>query len=267
MYGLAVRPELRTISSRHQFRVEEIPTFLPRVWFDQHFSELVSHMPDFDTATERHLRRGASLRLAELKSGATWTHCALAVGMQPTLARRALNHLGRRLEALGLWPAFEEAVEQIAEFLDADPHRVDYANRRRILASWRLPLDDWITMSDGIPGLERLREAANPTIGSALVWAKVTEGERIRSPVVLDLRQRGEDTQTLAQRMACISNSVGRPTLRLRRRLHLYAERLADSCDKKLELGVSVREVIRDEIIQAGLDVVSRIATPNRPVC
>lgn len=267
IYGLAVRPELRTIASQHHFRVEEIPSFLPRAWFDQHFTELIRRIPHLDTAMERHLRRGATLRLAELKSGATWNHCALAVGMQPSLARRALRHLGSRLDTLGLWPVFEEAVEHIAEFLDANAQRVDYANRRRRLDSWRLPADDWLAMSEGIPGMKRITREANPTIGSALVWAEVTEGERIRSPVVLDLLQRGEDTQVLAVHMAQIGNGVGGSTLRLRRRLHLYAERLAVSCDENLELGVSVREVIRDEAAQTGLDVLSRVERLHRAVC
>ncbi|MER5471996.1 transposase [Streptomyces sp. NPDC002685] len=278
IHGLPVRARLRTLSFQHRFRVEEIPSFLPRAWFDQHFAEFIKSLPRFDNATERHLRRGASLRLAELKSGATWDDCAPMVGMPLSLARRTLKHLGRQLELLCLWPAFEETVEQIAAYLDATSQRVDFANRRAHLASWRMPLDDWLSLSEGLPRLEQLRERANPAIGSALVWAEVTEGERMRSPVVLDLRRCGEDTQALAARLGRMSDGVRGPSLRLRRRLHLYAERLAFSCDKNLEQAVSVREVICDEVAAAAgvvqeerpetsLDTTSRGGMLNRTVC
>jgi hypothetical protein len=106
----------------------------------------------------------------------------------------------------------------------------------------------------------------------------VTEGERMRSPVVLDLRQRGEDTQAFAARLERLSDVVGEPSLRLRRRLRLYAERLAVFCDKNLEPAVSVSELIRDELavaagviqeerVQASLAATVRHAKLNRIVC
>lgn len=243
-----------------------------------HFAEFVKRLPHFDYAIERRLRRGASLRLAELKSGGTWEACGPMIGMQPSLARRTLKYLGRELEELCLWPAFEETVEQVAEYLDSTSERIDYVNRRRYMASWRLPLDDWLSMHEGLPRLKRLREWPGPAIGSALVWARVTEGECTRSPVVLDLRQRGEDTSAFATRLAQLRDVVGEPRLRLRRRLHLYAERLAVFCDKNLEPVVSVSEVIRDEAAvaagviqeeraQASLAATTRHAMLNRIVC
>lgn len=278
IYGLPVRVGLRPPSIQHHFRVEEIPSFLPRKWFDRNFAEFIKRMPRFDYATERRLRRGASLRLAELKSGATWEDCGPMIGMQPSLARRTLKHLGRELEELSLWPAFEEPVEQVAEYLDSTSQRIDYANRRRHMASGRLPLDDWLSMNEGLPELKRLREWPGSAIGSALVWAGVTEGERMRSPVVFDLRQRGDDTQAFATRLDRLSDVVGEPSLRLRRRLHFYAERLAAFCDKNLEAAVSASDVIRDELAvaagviqepwaQASLAVTSRRAMLNRSVC
>jgi transposase len=277
-HRMSVRDELRALSTQYDFRVEEIPSFLPLTWFGQYFGELVERLPRYTTTIERHLRRGASLRLAELKSGATWGDCAPVVGMQSSLARSTLKHLGRQLDALCLWPAFNEAVEQVAEYLDTASQRIDYANRRRHLASWHLPLDDWLAMSDGLPGLERLREKAIPMMGSALIWADVTEGERMHSPVVLDLRETGEDTRALCALLYRMGNGARGPSLRLRRRLHLYAERLAASCDKNHDLAVSVCEVIRkegavaagviqEEGSQANFDATSRVATLNRTVC
>jgi transposase len=279
IHRLPARDELRiALRRQHHFRAEEIPSFLPLTWFGQHFAEFVERLPRLTTSIERHLRRAASLQLAELKSGANWGDCAPVVGMQPGLARSTLKHLGRQLEAFCLWPAFEEAVEQIAKYLDTTSHRIDYANRRRSLAFWRLPLDDWLAMSDGLPGLERLREQANPTMGSALVWAEVTEGERMHSPAVLDLRKSGEDRRELCALLYRMGNGARGPSLRLRRRLHLYAKRLAISCDQNHEPAISVHDVIRDEEaaaagavqhegLQANLDATSRVATLNRTVC
>ena len=278
IHRMPVRVELRAgHSTQHHFRVEEIPSFLPLAFVDQYFAELVERLPRFTTAIERHLRRAAPLRLAELKSGAAWDDCAPALGIHPGLARSTLKHLGRQLEALCLWPAFEEAVEQIARYLDTTSQRINYANRRRRLTLWRLPLDDWLTMIDGLPGLERIREQADPTVGSALVWAEVTEGGRMRSPVVLDLLESGEDRRALCALLYRMGNGARGPSLRLRRRLHLYAERLASSCDQNREPAVSVGEVIRDEEAvaagliqeerqQVNLDATSRVATLNRAV-
>ncbi|WP_369387350.1 TniQ family protein [Streptomyces sp. CG1] len=277
IHGLPLRRNLRTVSTQHRFRVEEIPSFLPRPWFEQHFAAFIRLLPSGDAAIERHLRRAASLRLAELVSGTTWAECAAAVGMQQKLAERTLKYLGRHLDTLGLWPAFEEVVEQIAKHLDATAPRVDYADRRRRLASWRLPVHDWRAMCDGLPRLDRLRENADTRIGSALIWAEATQGERMRSPVVLDLRQRGEDTQPLASRLGRLSDGLRGPSLRLRRRLRLYAERLATSCDHKRDLAVPVLQIVRDETdlasnatrdktAQEGLEAMSWAAMPGRAV-
>lgn len=278
IHGLPTRVGLRPLPVQHHYRVEEIPSFLPQKWFNRHFTEFIQRLPQFDYAIERRLRLGASLRLVELKSGDTWEACGPTIGMQPSLAKLTLKYLGRELEKLCLWPAFEETVEKVAEYLDSTSERIDYVNRRRYMDSWRLPLDDWLSMHEGLPSLKRLREWPGPAIGSALVWAEVTEGERMRSPVVLDLRQRGENTQAFATRLEALSEAVGEPSLRLRRRLHLYAERLAVVCDKNLEPAVSVGEVIRDElavtagVIQeerphASLAATIRHATLNRIVC
>jgi len=248
IHGLPTRVGLRPVSVQRHYRIEEIPSFLPQKWFNRHFAEFIKRLPHFDYAIERRLRLGATLRLAELKSGDTWEACGPMIGMQPSLARRTLKYLGRELDKLRLWPVFEETVEQVAEYLDSIPERIDYVNRRRYMATWRLPLDDWLSMHEGLPSLKGLREWPGPAVGSALIWAEVTEGERMRSPVVLDLRQRGDNTQAFATRLEGVCDVVGRPSLRLRRRLHLYAERLTLFCDKNLESAVSVSEVLRDEL-------------------
>ncbi|MFF4467428.1 TniQ family protein [Streptomyces mirabilis] len=277
IHGLPTRVGFRPLPVQHHYRVEEIPSFLPQEWFNRHFTEFIKYLPRFDYAIERRLRLGASLRLAELKSGGTWEACGLMIGMQPSLAKLTLKYLGRELEKLCLWPAFEETVEKVADYLDSTSERTDYVNRRRYMDSWRLPVDDWLSMHEGLPSLKRLRQWPGPAIGSALVWAEVTEGERVRSPVVLDLRQRGENTQAFATRLEMLSDAVGEPSLRLRRRIHLYAERLAVFCDKNLEPAVSVSEVIRDESAvsagviqeerpQASLAATIRRATLNRIV-
>ena len=251
IHGLPYRPALRAVLPQHRFRAEEVPSFLPRPWFERHFASFVTRLPSEGGAIERHLRRAASLRLAELVSGTTWADCAAKVGMQQKLAERTLKYLGRHLDALGLWPAFEEVVEQIAQHLDTTEPRVDYARRRHRLAPWRLPIHDWHALYEGLPRLDRLQKTADTRVGSALVWAEVTQGERMRSPAVLDQRHQGQDTQLLRVRLGRLSDRLTGPSLRLRRRFRLYAEHLAASCDHEHDLTVPVLQIVHDETAMA----------------
>lgn len=249
IHGYSVRARLRINEINFHFRVEEIPSFLPREWFKGHFDDLFAQLPNSSEGVDRYLRRAAPLRLAELVSGHSWPECAVSVGVSKTSAQRTLKLLGRKLDEFGLWPAFEESVGRVARDVDASTDRVNYAHRRHRMFSWRLPLEDWLAMCAEFPHLRRLREKANSDTGSALVWSFVTQGEHTCSPVVEDLRRNGESTHPLA---ACLARFVGEglngPTLIVRRRLELYAKELAGACDENRDLRVSVAEVVDEDI-------------------
>ncbi|WP_237296624.1 hypothetical protein [Streptomyces sp. 3211] len=248
IHGQPCGSKLPEVQSSHQFRVEEIPALLPQVWFERHFGAIVGALPQVDWQMERLLRRGAALRLAELVSGEKWIECAKILSLPEGCARSVLNRLGSRLDEVALWPAFEYATEQVALDLDVALHRVNYRNRRQRLERWRLPLHDWLAMCEGLPRLEGRVAKADPQMGSIFVWTEVTQSEHIHCPVVTTLRSRGGDTRSLVKRAGTFMTDVREgATLRLQRRLYLYADRIATACDGPQGLSVSVSEVVCEE--------------------
>ncbi|GHA17507.1 hypothetical protein [Streptomyces purpurascens] len=139
-------------------------------------------------------------------------------------------------------------VEQIAADLDADEARIDYAKRRRREASWRFPENDWDALFDGLPRLERMQAMSDKRVVSALVWAETNQADVSYSPIVTGVRKAGGDALTLS---ACALNpmtlELRGARARLRRRLHLYAARLADACDRDQTLDISMRDVVAEE--------------------
>ncbi|MBT2401381.1 TniQ family protein [Streptomyces sp. ISL-100] len=248
IHGAQVHINLRRTAGKYRFQVDEVPPFLPRAWFDAHFAAFTQAVPSFRRVTERHLRRAASFRLAELRSGARWYDCAPALGVLPSCGRNTLKVLGRQLNGAHLWPAFEEVVDGIARELDERDDRVDYANRRRMMANWRLNQRDWLAMREGLPGLGETRVKADPSVGAVVVWCSITQAERHRSPVMSALRHEG-----LAKEMLSGLSTYFDPgpphsaRFRLRQRLDFYAALLGQTCDQGGELHVDVADVIRAE--------------------
>lgn len=250
IYGVSARARLRIERKIFRFRVEEIPSFLPQSWYSVHLAKFSAELPDSLNGMERYLRRAAPLRLAELVSGLSWSECGPLVGVSKASAGRTQKFLGRRLDELGLWPAFEQDVGRIAHTLDTSSHRIDFARRRQRMSDWRMPLDDWNSMLEEFPLLSRLREKNNSDIGSALVWSMVTEGEHTCSPVVESIQKRGANSQPLAAGIArFVGNGLTGPTAILRRRLDSYAQTLADACDGVGDLSVSVAEIIEEDAV------------------
>ncbi|MFF4576673.1 hypothetical protein [Streptomyces sp. NPDC001410] len=131
-----------------------------------------------------------------------------------------------------LWEELAASVERIAAELDDNPNRINYARRRRAMATWRMPMSDWPELCDGIPKLGRLARQ-EPNLGTVLVWAEVTQSEHRNCPLlaatVLDRRDRYLLVDHVAQFLTPANQKAGR--LELRRWLDLYAARLAVQCD------------------------------------
>ncbi|WP_344447599.1 hypothetical protein, partial [Kitasatospora nipponensis] len=85
-----------------RFSTEEVPPLLPQTWFDTHFTNLTARLPPTTVWTTHHLRRAASLKLAEMTAGGTWVECAQTPGMRRRSASRTLAVLGQRHD--GTWP-------------------------------------------------------------------------------------------------------------------------------------------------------------------
>lgn len=181
----------RTVPVR-RFTVDEVPPYLPLDWFSDHFTDLRTQLPDVTYRDDRLLRRGASLRLAELVTGLTWPECAEALKVGNGMGRYTLNALGRRLTDNRLGPAFTRAVDQVAERLDGSAHRTDYARRRRRMARWSMGDTHWSHLFEKLPRLTHMRSTADPRIASIIVWSDVTRAEAPQCPIVKKERGRGD---------------------------------------------------------------------------
>lgn len=110
--------------------------------------------------------------------------CAAGLGIPASSAVQTINVLGQPLEQAGLWPAFERAVDDVARMLDEQEPRVEYARRRRTMATWRLSRGTWVELCAGIPGLEQRGATGDLNVGEALIWSWVNEASYLHSPAV-----------------------------------------------------------------------------------
>ncbi|MFI1700892.1 hypothetical protein ACH419_33700 [Streptomyces bobili] len=245
VHGGQTRTALRMRPHNYHFRAEEIPPFLPRLWFEKYFASFIKQVPEYSSTVERNLRRGASLRLAELATGVTWGECAPVLGVSNGTGRRTLQVLGRLLNPAGLWPSFEEIVNDIAGDLGRLQHPVDYPKRRRSMADWRMPEADWIALRNAIPDLNR-RKKAHSNAGTLIVWSEVTQAERSQCPLKLSLRGTTE-WEALPALVASYYTHLPQSNARyrLRKLLEVYAARLAAACDSETDLRIDVQEVLQ----------------------
>ncbi|MFD6658270.1 TniQ family protein [Streptomyces parvus] len=236
---------LRTPSRKHRYSVEEVPAYLPKLWFDTYFDGFLDHMPKDQQPRERALRRAISLQLAKLATGLAWHRCAEALGLTPKMAGKLLSSLAKRFEPVKLWPEFDRRVDQIADHLDVSDELINYASRRRGLAEWRMPSGEWHLLTSGIPRLRRLHEQGDPDIGTALAWAGATQGEPLHSPVIRKAELEIRDITFLSKEVSVLQRDDMRGArLRLRRRLDAYAAQLARACDHETDLKINIDDIL-----------------------
>ncbi|MGW6401260.1 TniQ family protein [Streptomyces sp. NPDC055134] len=242
-------PTPRAMAPAGTFQLHNVPPFLPKPWFDAYFADILERLPHVTGFTVRRLRRGASLRLAEIASGLPWTQCATALDISAHSTRSAINALGRDLGPHHLWPMFESAVAEVARGLGKDSNPIDFTHRRRALVDWRLPLQHWLMLVANLPMLQRLRTKADSNPGTVFIWSEATSAEHYHSPLVKTLR---DDTRAATE----LATEAGRfykalpPSggwRRLHRRLDMYAAELAGACDRGEHLLVDVGSLLRRE--------------------
>ncbi|MFE0577165.1 hypothetical protein [Streptomyces sp. NPDC058874] len=222
-------------SRESRFRIENVPALLPQEWLSAHFGDLLSlwvHLTDWKV---RHLRRVSALKLAEMSGGGTWPDCAKALGIPWNAAQQSLKVIRQELNSRDLWPDFERCVESVASQLDWRTDRVHYRRRRELLSSWQVPTDDWAELCRG---LEQFRQGTtSPTRNTAtvLIWAQVTQGDHLHSPVLGTLRDSGCSTQRLVasiNQLRTPANCKGGKR-ELLHRLETYSDLLSAACDRQ----------------------------------
>jgi hypothetical protein len=244
---------LRAPSRECLFRIEHVPALLPTASAALHFTPLQERMGPLTNWNIRHLRRATSLKLAEMAAGGTWSECAEALGIPWATAQQSLRVLKRVLDPTKSRAEFDRSVERIACDLDSDPQRIDYAKRRRALRSWRLSEAAWSELSDGLNTFSGAPTSPSPAAATVLVWAQVTQGDYLHSPVLRDLRASGGDTKyvvaSLNQVLRAACRRKGEKAL-LADRLGHFASRLALVCDQTRGSQLITDAVLAEQHVQ-----------------
>lgn len=223
------------VPSRHcHFGIEHVPALLPETWIGGHFRDLTSLWDPGDVWRPRHLRRVVSLKLVEMAGGGTWPQCAVILGIPWVTAQRSLTVLKRSLLPGGLWPLLDTAVEIVAQELDAAALHVDFAARRRTLSTWQIPVEDLAAITVGLVRLAKAESSLTRTAATALVWARVTQGDHLHSPSVEALREAQRSTKALVSAIGQLQTPSNRKGTRLRflQRINEYADGLAHALDE-----------------------------------
>ncbi len=213
-------------SRQCQFGIEHVPALLPEIWIEAHFGDLTSLWDPMDVWKPRHLRRVASLKLVEMAGGGTWPRCAEILGIPWATAQRSLTVLKRSLLPGGLWPLLDTAVEAVARELDNSALHVDFAARRQTLSTWQIPVEDLAALTVGLVRLTDVESSLTRAAATALIWARVTQGDHLHSPSVEALRNAQQSTKLLVSAIGQLQTPCNRRGARLRffQRINAYAD-------------------------------------------
>ncbi len=162
------------------FAPEHVPEHLQDDWYDQHFRHIGGNT--------RLLRRAAALRLVQMSAGGSLAEAAAFLGID----HRYLN-ASPGSAAFADDPAdFRLAVHALARQLTATPHLINYKHRRDTLRNWCI---DPATWQDIISQLPPTKGPFQPELSdckrqfaSEAVWARVTQGEHLLAPRIIENR-------------------------------------------------------------------------------
>jgi hypothetical protein len=249
-YNFRARTRLRKSRHAYHFQPNHIPPFLPQDWIHNFFAELSILSDSSGYLAQSVLRRGVSLQLAHLVTGRNWARCGAMLGMSSTAGSRAYGTLRAKLRNTALWPVFESGVLQVADYLDAQTHLVDFGLRRDTMHNWVMPQQHWVELRDGLRHMTSSRAQLDVRIPTVVVWAEVSQTESWHHPLVLESRRAKEAAPGLSSRVGRYRPDVlveGTPMSRLRRRLDRYAQQLAEACDQQLPLSALVSRAVEEE--------------------
>lgn len=170
---------LRVPSRESRFSPGEVPQLIPATWYQQYFSVFSTRLTVSSSANANHIRRAAALKLIEMSTGATVIEAAHILDMPVSCALSSIRQLRKRCPE-DAWPLFRSAVEAVAEQMERDPERHNYARRRRQLAQWVVPAQDWTDLTRDLG--HSLKQSHHHIGFSVLAWARATQGYHLFSP-------------------------------------------------------------------------------------
>jgi hypothetical protein len=176
----------RRLLSRIGFGPEHIPEQLQDDWFDQHFQHV-------DEARPRLIRRAAAIRLVQMSAGGSLSEAVEFLGINQ---RYIAASSGAAFAAAACQTAdagaaaFRFAVHALAQQLNSTPDLIDYRQRREALKAWFIDLKAWQDITGRLPPT---KGPFRPEISdckrqfaSEVVWARITQGEHILAPRIIE---------------------------------------------------------------------------------
>ncbi|MGE5285935.1 MAG: hypothetical protein ACM3ML_01775 [Micromonosporaceae bacterium] len=219
------------------FGPEHIPEHLQDDWFRQHFRHI-------DGIKPRLLRRAAAARLVQMTTGGSLADAAAYLGIDH---RYAAASPGTAFAAAAYWtpgtgPAeFHLAVHALARQLSTTPGLINYKHRRDALQDWCI---DPATWQDIISQLPRTKGPFQPELSdckrqfaSEAVWARVTQGEHVLAPWIIENQAASSDPTRHRHRSNMWHFYLASPPkphyAALKEILNAYADNLAATIDRQ----------------------------------
>ena len=160
------------------FAPGHIPEHLQDDWYYQHLRHIGGNT--------RLLRRAAALRLVQMAAGGSLAEAAAFLGID----HRYLKASPGSAAFTGDQAEFRLAVHAIARQLSATPGLINYKHRRDALQDWCI---DTATWQDIISKLPPTKGPFQPELSdckrqfaSESVWARITQGEHLLAPRVIE---------------------------------------------------------------------------------
>lgn len=158
---------------------QHIPAFLPKDWYDRHFTPIVGVNPLF-------LRRTAVLRLVQMVAAGFLGIAASPAAQQGRIYSGA-GHVHSTAKKQHDPHSFETALANLVTDLDdLATVLIDYQRRRKALRTWAIDEDSWqnlVCRLPPIPGPQRPELGDRKRqIASIYVWVQITSGEHHFAP-------------------------------------------------------------------------------------
>jgi hypothetical protein len=210
------------------FAPEHIPEHLQDDWYYEHFRHIGGNT--------RLLRRAAALRLVQMSAGGSLAEAAAFLGIDH---RYIAASPGSSAFADG--PAeFRLAVHALARQLSAAPDLINYKHRRDSLRTWCIDPGTW---QDIISQLPLTKGPFQPELSdckrqfaSEAVWARVTQGEHLLAPRIIENQLSAGDPTWHRRRDNMWHFYLASPLkphyATLRKILNSYADNLAAAIDR-----------------------------------
>ncbi len=220
----------RAPAPQTRFAPENIPEHLQDDWYCEHFRHIGGNT--------RLLRRAAALRLVQISAGGSLADAAAFLGIDHRYLKASPGSA-----ALADDPAeFRLAVHALARQLSATPGLTNYKHRRDALQDWCIGPAAW---QDIISRLPPTKGPFQPELSdckrqfaSEAVWARITQGEHLLAPRIIEGRLSAGDPTWHRRRdnmWHFYNASPAKPHYAtLQKILNTYADNLAAAIDRQM---------------------------------